>query len=159
MYFKIKKSFFDNNPHNKSSIYNFQHNSKNQIIKYNCHHHNSWLKNEVKQNNLTTKCIREIATSISMITLSTLLLNGFIISDNAMAFNDRIVGQFEASGFIFKDKVSISSIEDPDIPGVTLYFSDFNRSLSDKISNMDFLNEPSQVQIYNINTIYYVLIN
>lgn len=77
------------------------------------------------------------------------------------------IGEFKASGFIFKDSVEAVSVEDPDgmlcpaltqcveafdldvlvhyaVQGVTLYISDFHRSLPDKL-NKDFFNEPSQV--------------
>lgn len=56
------------------------------------------------------------------------------------------VGEFEASGFIFKDSVEAVSVEDPDVKGVTIYISDFHRSLSDKL-NKDFFNEPSQASV------------
>ncbi|DBA92631.1 hypothetical protein WJX77_006854 [Trebouxia sp. C0004] len=56
------------------------------------------------------------------------------------------VGEFAASGFIFKDSVEAVSVEDPDVKGVTIYISDFHRSLSDKL-NKDFFNEPSQASV------------
>lgn len=35
-------------------------------------------------------------------------------------------------------------MEDPDVEGVTIYITDFKRSLADKLGK-DFFNEPSQV--------------
>ncbi len=90
------------------------------------------------------------------------------------------VGEFAASGFIFKDSVEAVSVEDPDgtvvkpnlqldcityalhrmlilqycflaVKGVTIYISDFHRSLSDKL-NKDFFNEPSQVRCSMLST-------
>ena len=39
----------------------------------------------------------------------------------------------------------MAAIEDPDVRGVTVYVSDFKRSLTDKLSK-NFFSEPSQVQ-------------
>ena len=86
------------------------------------------------------------------------------------------VGEFAASGFIFKDTVEVVSVEDSDgapdavalpalcsvtaqfdaaattvtqlraVPGVQLYISEFKRSLTDKLAK-DFFSEPSQVRV------------
>lgn len=59
----------------------------------------------------------------------------------------RKVGEFNASGFVFKDSIEVISVDDPEVSGVTLYVSDFKRSLADKLSSMDFINEPSQSSV------------
>eukprot|EP00798_Chlamydomonas_sp_ICE-L_P005614 gene5614-4100_t len=41
------------------------------------------------------------------------------------------------------DSVEVSAIEDPEVEGVTLYISDFKRSISEKLKK-DFFTEPSQ---------------
>jgi catabolite regulation protein CreA len=56
------------------------------------------------------------------------------------------IGEFAASGLIFKDTVEAIAIEDPDVKGVTIYVTDFQRSLADKLSK-DFFNEPSQASV------------
>ncbi|KAL3148597.1 Protein TIC 20-II, chloroplastic [Trebouxia sp. C0009 RCD-2024] len=56
------------------------------------------------------------------------------------------IGEFSASGFIFKDSVEAVAVEDPDVKGVTIYISDFKRSISDKL-NKDFFSEPSQASV------------
>lgn len=56
------------------------------------------------------------------------------------------IGEFTASGFLFKDSVEIVSVEDPEVEGVTVYISDFKRSLADKLSN-NFFSEPSQASV------------
>lgn len=65
----------------------------------------------------------------------------------ALAFSEGKVAEFDASGLIFKDAVQVIGVGDPEVDGVTLYYSDFKRSLADKISNMDFFSEPSQASI------------
>ena len=54
------------------------------------------------------------------------------------------IGEFTASGFLFKDSVEIVTVEDPEVEGVTVYISDFKRSLPDKLKK-NFFSEPSQV--------------
>ncbi|KAK9842566.1 hypothetical protein WJX81_006375 [Elliptochloris bilobata] len=63
-----------------------------------------------------------------------------------MAIASEKVGEFAASGFVFKDSVEIVSVEDPDVLGVRLYISDFKRSLTDKLAK-DFFSEPSQASV------------
>jgi len=65
----------------------------------------------------------------------------------ALSTELRKIGEFNASGLVFKDSVEIVAVDDPVVSGVTLYFSDFKRSFTDKLSNMDFANEPSQASI------------
>lgn len=55
------------------------------------------------------------------------------------------VAEWPASGFLFKDTVEVTSFDDADVPGVTLYISDFKRSIADKLAK-DFFSEPSQVR-------------
>lgn len=59
----------------------------------------------------------------------------------------RKVGEFDASGLIFKDSVEVVAVDDPVVSGVTLYVSDFKRSLADKVASLDFVNEPSQSSV------------
>lgn len=61
------------------------------------------------------------------------------------------VGEFAASGLVFKDTVQVEAISDPDIEGITLYISDFKRSLSDRLSK-DFFTDPSQTSITAVVT-------
>ncbi|PNH02371.1 Protein CreA [Tetrabaena socialis] len=57
-----------------------------------------------------------------------------------------LVGEFTASGFLFKDQIDVTAVEDPEIAGVVLYFSDFKRNIVDKLSR-DFFSEPSQASL------------
>jgi len=56
------------------------------------------------------------------------------------------VGEFDASGFIFKDQVEITAYDDPLVSGVTLYVSDFKRSLTDKLAKVGMPGSTLQVQ-------------
>ncbi|GIL80071.1 hypothetical protein Vretimale_12892 [Volvox reticuliferus] len=56
------------------------------------------------------------------------------------------VAEFTASGLLFKDTVEVTALEDPEIQGVTIYFSDFKRNIVDKLSK-DFFSDPSQASL------------
>lgn len=72
-----------------------------------------------------------------------------------MAFSDK-VASFEASGFLFKDTVEVISLPDEKVKGVTIYISDFQRSMADRLSK-DFFKQPSNVRV--IHKIRIVLYN
>ncbi|CAD7698473.1 unnamed protein product, partial [Ostreobium quekettii] len=56
------------------------------------------------------------------------------------------VDTFDATGLLFKDKVEVIAVDDPSVAGVTLFVSDFKRSIANKLSK-DFFDEPSQAGI------------
>ncbi|KAG2481825.1 hypothetical protein HYH03_019209 [Edaphochlamys debaryana] len=64
----------------------------------------------------------------------------------ALASGRDRVSEFEASGLLFKDVIEVTAVEDPEIAGVTIYFSDFKRNIVDKLSK-DFFAEPSQASL------------
>ena len=55
---------------------------------------------------------------------------------------NREVGNIPTSGLIFKDSMRINAFEDPKIEGITLYLSDFERPINEKLTN-NFFNDPS----------------
>ncbi|KAG2426210.1 hypothetical protein HXX76_013191 [Chlamydomonas incerta] len=63
----------------------------------------------------------------------------------ALADKER-VAEFAASGLLFKDNVEVTALDDPEISGVTIYFSDFKRNIVDKLQK-DFFAEPSQASL------------
>ncbi|KAK9842942.1 hypothetical protein WJX74_004679 [Apatococcus lobatus] len=63
---------------------------------------------------------------------------------NAMAIDK--ISEFGASGLFLKDTVETLSLEDPDVKGITVYITDFKRSLADKLAK-DFFSEPSQASV------------
>ena len=58
--------------------------------------------------------------------------------------DSQTVAEFNASGLVFKDSVEVVALADPVVDGVTLYLSDFKRSLSAKMKSSDFFSEPTQ---------------
>lgn len=61
--------------------------------------------------------------------------------------DQQVVAEFNASGLVFKDSVEVVALSDPLVDGVTLYLSDFKRSISAKLQSADFFSEPSQTSL------------
>mmetsp|Transcript_28681 Transcript_28681/g.34933 ORF Transcript_28681/g.34933 Transcript_28681/m.34933 type:complete len:148 (+) Transcript_28681:400-843(+) len=61
----------------------------------------------------------------------------------ATAAESRVVGEIKGSGLVFKDTLLIESFGDPKVKGVTLYISNFQRPLTEKLSKGDLFSDPS----------------
>lgn len=85
-----------------------------------------------------------LATTTAAAAAALVLLSSTAPAAHAAA-GDKL-GEFAASGLLFKDSVEVSALSDRDLPGVTVYVSDFKRSLTDKLAK-DFFAEPSQASI------------
>lgn len=84
---------------------------------------------------------RPVPTQMAAVCAAVSLLCG-----TGSAWAGEKVGEFAASGFLFKDTVEVVALEDPDVSGVTIYISDFKRSIVDKLAK-DFFSEPSQASV------------
>eukprot|EP00884_Botryococcus_braunii_P021356 jgi/Botrbrau1/7904/Bobra.9_2s0077.1 len=89
------------------------------------------------------KC-RELILPVTLQVVGLLSGAALILHPTALAAEK--VGDFQASGLIFKDTVETIAIEDPDVQGVTIYISDFRRSITDKLAK-SFFSEPSQASV------------
>ena len=58
----------------------------------------------------------------------------------------RIVGEIQGSGLVFKDTLQIESFEDPKVKGVTLYISNFQRPITERLTS-NFLADPSYASV------------
>lgn len=77
------------------------------------------------------------------------LLVGSLLLTNpppAVAESSRLVGQLQGSGLVFKDTLAIESFDDPKIKGVTLYISNFQRPLTERLTS-NFLADPSYASV------------
>jgi hypothetical protein len=64
----------------------------------------------------------------------------------AHAESPRIVGQLQGSGLVFKDTLQIESFDDPKVQGVTLYISNFQRPITERLTS-NFLQDPSYASV------------
>ena len=56
----------------------------------------------------------------------------------------RTVGEIQGSGLVFKDTLKVEAFADPKVSGVTLYISDFQRPVTEKLAKGDIFSDPSQ---------------
>eukprot|EP01082_Thalassiosira_pseudonana_P008305 g7264.t1 g7264 contig24:233463-234196(+) len=69
----------------------------------------------------------------------------------ANAADSRTIGQISGSGLVFKDTLVVESFDDPKVKGVTLYVSNFERPLTERLSK-DFFTEPSYASVTAVKT-------
>jgi len=74
---------------------------------------------------------------------SSALATGLALSPAAGAAEKRGLGSITGSGFVFKDKLQVDAFKDPQVEGVTIYLSDFERPITDRLSS-GFFSDPSQ---------------
>ena len=74
--------------------------------------------------------------------LSPLLPGGDAEAGNA----GRVIGEIQASGIFFKDTLTVESFDDPKVKGVTLYISNFQRPLNERLAK-DFFSDPSTASV------------
>ena len=66
-----------------------------------------------------------------------------IAAPPANAADKRQIASITASGLVFKDKLIVDAFADPKVEGVTLYVSDFERPVVERVQK-DFFSDPSQ---------------
>jgi CreA protein len=64
----------------------------------------------------------------------------------AHADGSKVVGELKGSGLLFKDTLKIERFDDPKVKGVTLYISNFDRPVTEKLSG-GFFNDPSYASV------------
>mmetsp|Transcript_1523 Transcript_1523/g.1639 ORF Transcript_1523/g.1639 Transcript_1523/m.1639 type:complete len:226 (-) Transcript_1523:76-753(-) len=107
-------------------------------------HSSADLKKEPFSNlteNIGKKVLASILGSFLLLSSHTsvpILLPG----GQAVANDSRIVGEIAGSGLVFKDTLTIESFEDPKVKGVTLYVSNFQRPLTERLQK-DFFSDPA----------------
>eukprot|EP00544_Gedaniella_sp_CCMP2646_P005492 CAMPEP_0202480462 /NCGR_PEP_ID=MMETSP1361-20130828/443_1 /ASSEMBLY_ACC=CAM_ASM_000849 /TAXON_ID=210615 /ORGANISM="Staurosira complex sp., Strain CCMP2646" /LENGTH=221 /DNA_ID=CAMNT_0049107899 /DNA_START=16 /DNA_END=681 /DNA_ORIENTATION=- len=69
----------------------------------------------------------------------------------SLADGSRVVGELRGSGLVFKDTLEIESFEDPKVKGITLYISNFQRPLTERLSK-DFFSDPSDASVTCVKT-------
>lgn len=62
--------------------------------------------------------------------------------------SENLLAEFKTSGVIFKDAVQVLRLEDPEVEGVVVYYTDYTRSITEKLtSSEDAFSDPSQSSI------------
>lgn len=93
---------------------------------------------------------KALATLLGSFVLLSSSLSPLIPGGNALAAGggggSRQIGEIAASGIFFKDKLTVESFDDPKVQGVTLYISNFERPLNERLQK-DFFSDPSQASV------------
>jgi catabolite regulation protein CreA len=74
------------------------------------------------------------------------LLAAFLMHPLPATADSRVVGQLSGSGLVFKDTLQIESFDDPKVKGVTLYISNFQRPLTERLTS-SFMTDPSSTSV------------
>jgi len=72
-------------------------------------------------------------------------------SAKANAAEPRTLAQISGSGLVFKDTLVVEAFDDPKVKGVTLYVSNFERPLTERVQK-DFFTEPSTASVQAVKT-------
>jgi len=87
---------------------------------------------------------RPLAKSLGAASLAAMSLAAPLSgTGEAAAAEKRSIGAIAGSGLLFKDRLVVEAFEDPRISGVTVYLSDFERPITDRLQK-DFFSDPSQ---------------
>ena len=82
-------------------------------------------------------------------------LSGLILSNTAVPIlpggeahaEARLVGEIKTSGIVFKDTLNIEQFDDPKVKGVTLYISNFQKPINERLNPKDFFTDPSYASV------------
>lgn len=96
---------------------------------------------------------QDVTKDLSKKSLATILGSFLLLSSNlspilpggdalAASGGSRVIGEIAGSGIVFKDTLTVESFDDPKVQGVTLYISNFQRPLNERLQK-DFFNDPS----------------
>lgn len=92
------------------------------------------------------KAVREAARQGLVSAFSAVLAGSIALVPVHVASANEKIAEFATSGFIFKDTVQVVQLSDPEIEGVSIYYTDYNRSIQEKLASDPFA-DPSQSSI------------
>lgn len=88
-----------------------------------------------------------IGTALAPLALDAVFFGfGPHVEQAVAAESKRIVAEISGSGLVFKDKLKVEAFSDQKVQGVTVYISDFERPLNEKLQK-DFFSDPSTAGI------------
>ena len=70
----------------------------------------------------------------------------FVVPVANAAEASKVIGEIKGSGLVFKDTLTIERFGDPKVKGVTLYISNFERPITEKLSK-NFFSDPSAASV------------
>jgi catabolite regulation protein CreA len=94
---------------------------------------------------VTDKATIPFQKYLTTLTISAILASSLCLQPSFAFESSKVVGQLQGSGLVFKDTLAIERFDDPKVKGVTLYISNFQRPLNERLSN--FLQDPSYASV------------
>ena len=82
---------------------------------------------------------------------SFLAVGAAAVATSANAAESRKIAEISGSGLVFKDTLVVEAFDDPKVKGVTLYVSNFERPLTERVQK-DFFTEPSYASVVAVKT-------
>jgi len=104
-------------------------------------------------NNTDEQKIVSRRNALSKFLVGTAALTSSVIQRPSIvnAEDARRIGKISGSGLVFKDLLVVDSFDDPKVKGVTLYVSNFERPLTERVQK-DFFTEPSYASVTAVKT-------
>lgn len=93
-----------------------------------------------------------ISLASAALFLSTAFVTPLVVTPAPAHAESKLIGQIAGSGLFFKDTLQIERFDDPKVQGVTLYISNFERPLTERLSAKDFLSDPSYASVSCVKT-------
>ena len=103
----------------------------------------------------TALCMLPVTSGFTMSSLRGIFAPSYALIATCAALqpalaNTRTVGSIETSGIVFKDKLTVHAIKDPKLEGITIYISDFDRPVTEKLGNI--FDDPSSSSLTCVQT-------
>lgn len=90
--------------------------------------------------------LQHVKRGFASFSYASLLAAGLVAPLQALAVESKVIGQIQGSGLVFKDTLEVERFEDPKIRGVTLYITNFQRPLTERLTT-SFLQDPSYASV------------
>jgi catabolite regulation protein CreA len=89
---------------------------------------------------------RHLKSLFSVFATASVLASSYLAPLPAMAAESQVIGQIQGSGLFFKDTLEVERFEDPKIKGITLYITNFQRPITERLTT-NFLQDPSYASV------------
>jgi len=90
--------------------------------------------------------LQQLKRGLASVACASALASSLLAPLQALAIESQVIGQIQGSGLVFKDTLEVERFEDPKIRGVTLYITNFQRPITERLTT-SFLQDPSYASV------------
>lgn len=94
---------------------------------------------------------KKLKNGLASLAFGSYLLANLFTPMASHAVESQIIGQISGSGLVFKDTLEVERFEDPKIKGITLYITNFQRPITERLTT-NFLQDPSYASVACVKT-------